>query len=103
MLVSISPRQTISPGGPLSWIWQDMALGATLLVSSSAARHLQSLMYRQVYPPWVRLVLHPTKMCLSEAGTEHSGMHVLQLIPAADVTIISFLKIQYLLWTEWTD
>lgn len=50
--------------------WEDCgrrALMTLRLLSSVAARHLNTWLCRQVYQPCARLALHPTKMCFRSA------------------------------------
>ncbi len=53
------------------WASRDMALTVTLLLSSVAARHFSTWLWRQVYLPCIRLVLQPTRMCFRVAGARH--------------------------------
>ena len=49
------------------------AFMVVLLLSRVAARHLSTWLCLQVYRPWERLTLHPTRMFLSVACVEHRG------------------------------
>ena len=49
------------------------ALMVVLLLSRIAAKPLSTWLCLQVYRPWERPTLHPTRMCLSVAGVEHRG------------------------------
>lgn len=48
----------------------DRALMDVRLVSRKPARHFSTWLFRQVYRPWVRLVLQPTRMCFRFVGDE---------------------------------
>ncbi len=53
------------------WASRGMALTVTLLLSSVTARHFSTWLWRQVYLPYVRLVLQPARMCFRVPGARH--------------------------------
>lgn len=56
-----------------SWFVKGWALLDTLIHSSFSARNLKTWLCLHMYLPWVRLVLQPTRICISYAGTVHRG------------------------------
>ncbi len=72
LVLRFSPSQmNVVFRGKVVWAFRGIALVVTLLLSSSAAKHFSTWLWRQVYLPCVRLVLQPTRMCLRVAGALH--------------------------------